>query len=190
MKLISTDKLTPEQRQQLATATRKLRPDAKYRTKFARLARRRQIARVSPDRPSELQQLVTTANQVAARFNGSRSTCVLTSYALCEVLQRLGYTSRPLRIEAAVFPDDRKFCGTILGGWTGSRRSASPGKWWGHLAVVVKDDWLLDPTLDQANKKEWPRTMRVGVAVAHDGALLVSEDGNGTMWSVSYRGGP
>jgi glucose/arabinose dehydrogenase len=28
------------------------------------------------------------------------------------------------------------------------------------------------------------------VAVAHDGALLVSEDGNGTMWRVSYRGGP
>jgi hypothetical protein len=30
----------------------------------------------------------------------------------------------------------------------------------------------------------------VGVAVAHDGALLVSEDGNGTMWRVSYRGVP
>jgi glucose/arabinose dehydrogenase len=29
----------------------------------------------------------------------------------------------------------------------------------------------------------------VGVAVAQDGALLVSEDGNGTVWRVSYRGG-
>jgi glucose/arabinose dehydrogenase len=29
----------------------------------------------------------------------------------------------------------------------------------------------------------------VGVAVAHDGALLVSEDGNGTVWRVSYLGG-
>jgi glucose/arabinose dehydrogenase len=28
----------------------------------------------------------------------------------------------------------------------------------------------------------------VGVAVAHDGALLVSEDGNGTIWRVAYRG--
>jgi len=28
----------------------------------------------------------------------------------------------------------------------------------------------------------------VGVAVAHDGALLVSEDGNGTIWRVSYHG--
>jgi glucose/arabinose dehydrogenase len=27
----------------------------------------------------------------------------------------------------------------------------------------------------------------VGVAVAHDGALLVSEDGNGTLWRVSYK---
>lgn len=28
----------------------------------------------------------------------------------------------------------------------------------------------------------------VGVAVAKDGALLVSEDGNGTLWRVSYSG--
>ena len=34
----------------------------------------------------------------------------------------------------------------------------------------------------------WARP--VGVAVAHDGALLVTEDGNGAMWRVSYRGGP
>ncbi len=26
----------------------------------------------------------------------------------------------------------------------------------------------------------------VGVAVAHDGALLISEDGNGTIWRVSH----
>jgi glucose/arabinose dehydrogenase len=29
----------------------------------------------------------------------------------------------------------------------------------------------------------------VGVAVAHDGSLLVTEDGNDTMWRVSYTGG-
>jgi hypothetical protein len=34
--------------------------------------------------------------------------------------------------------------------------------WWGHLAVLVDDEWLLDATLDQANKEEWPRSMRVG----------------------------
>jgi glucose/arabinose dehydrogenase len=34
----------------------------------------------------------------------------------------------------------------------------------------------------------WARP--VGIAVAHDGALLVSEDANGTIWRVSYRGGP
>jgi glucose/arabinose dehydrogenase len=32
----------------------------------------------------------------------------------------------------------------------------------------------------------WARP--VGVAVAHDGALLVSEDANGTIWRVSYAG--
>jgi glucose/arabinose dehydrogenase len=29
----------------------------------------------------------------------------------------------------------------------------------------------------------------VGVAVAHDGALIVTEDGNGTIWRVTYDGG-
>jgi len=28
--------------------------------------------------------------------------------------------------------------------------------------VAVDDQWLLDPTLDQANKREWTRSMRVG----------------------------
>jgi hypothetical protein len=28
----------------------------------------------------------------------------------------------------------------------------------------------------------------VGVTVAHDGALLVSEDGNGTIWRITWRG--
>ncbi len=29
----------------------------------------------------------------------------------------------------------------------------------------------------------------VGIAVAHDGSLLVSEDANGTIWRVSYHTG-
>jgi glucose/arabinose dehydrogenase len=34
--------------------------------------------------------------------------------------------------------------------------------------------------------KVWGRP--VGVAVAHDGALLISEDGNGTIWRIAYVG--
>jgi len=37
-----------------------------------------------------------------------------------------------------------------------------------------------------SDSRVWGRP--VGVAVAHDGTLLVSEDGNGTIWRVSYRG--
>jgi len=37
-----------------------------------------------------------------------------------------------------------------------------------------------------ANGEVWGRP--VGVAVTHDGALLVSEDGNGTIWRVDYVG--
>ncbi|HLX37314.1 MAG TPA: PQQ-dependent sugar dehydrogenase, partial [Candidatus Binataceae bacterium] len=37
-----------------------------------------------------------------------------------------------------------------------------------------------------ANGDVWARP--VGVAVAHDGSLLVTEDGNGTLWRISYTG--
>jgi glucose/arabinose dehydrogenase len=37
------------------------------------------------------------------------------------------------------------------------------------------------------DSRVWGRP--VGVAVARDGALLVSEDANGTIWRVSYPGG-
>lgn len=47
------------------------------------------------------------------------------------------------------------------------------------------DDFLTGFVVDDDNV--WGRP--VGVAVAHDGALLVSEDGNGTLWRVSYAGG-
>jgi hypothetical protein len=36
------------------------------------------------------------------------------------------------------------------------------------------------------DRSVWGRP--VGVAVAHDGALLVTEDGNGTLWRISYSG--
>ena len=45
-------------------------------------------------------------------------------------------------------------------------------------------DFLTGFVLD--DEKVWGRP--VSVAVAHDGALLVTEDGNGTVWRVSYAG--
>jgi glucose/arabinose dehydrogenase len=38
-----------------------------------------------------------------------------------------------------------------------------------------------------SDRTVWGRP--VGVAVASDGALLVTEDGNGSIWRVFYRGG-
>jgi hypothetical protein len=46
------------------------------------------------------------------------------------------------------------------------------------------DDFLTGFVVD--NRSVWGRP--VGVAVAHDGALLMSEDGNGTLWRISYTG--
>jgi glucose/arabinose dehydrogenase/cytochrome c2 len=45
------------------------------------------------------------------------------------------------------------------------------------------DDFLTGFVVD--NRNVWGRP--VGVAVAHDGALLVTEDGNGTCWRISYN---
>jgi hypothetical protein len=52
MKLIGTDKLTQEQRQQLATAARKMRPNAIYRKQFAQLTQYRRELR--QNRPAEV----------------------------------------------------------------------------------------------------------------------------------------
>jgi glucose/arabinose dehydrogenase len=46
------------------------------------------------------------------------------------------------------------------------------------------DDFLTGFVVD--NQSVWGRP--VGVAVAHDGALLMSEDGHGTIWRISYAG--
>ena len=46
------------------------------------------------------------------------------------------------------------------------------------------DDFLTGFVID--NHSVWGRP--VGVTVAHDGALLVTEDGNGTIWRVAYEG--
>ncbi len=47
------------------------------------------------------------------------------------------------------------------------------------------DDFLTGFGVD--DRSVWGRP--VGVAVAHDGALLVTEDGNNTLWRVAYTGG-
>jgi len=46
------------------------------------------------------------------------------------------------------------------------------------------DDFLTGFVVD--NAYVWGRP--VGVAEAHDGALLMTEDGNGTLWRISYKG--
>jgi glucose/arabinose dehydrogenase len=46
------------------------------------------------------------------------------------------------------------------------------------------DDFLTGFVVDERNV--WGRP--VGVTVAHDGALLITEDGNNTVWRVAYGG--
>jgi glucose/arabinose dehydrogenase/cytochrome c1 len=52
------------------------------------------------------------------------------------------------------------------------------------IATGEYDDFLTGFVVD--GRSVWGRP--VGVAVAHDGALLVTEDGNGTLWRIAYTG--
>ena len=52
------------------------------------------------------------------------------------------------------------------------------------VATGQYDDFLTGFVVD--NESVWGRP--VGVTVAHDGALLVTEDGNGTIWRIAYAG--
>jgi glucose/arabinose dehydrogenase len=92
--------------------------------------------------------------------------------------------------EGAQFPPDYRGDAfvTLHGSWNRAKRT-------GYKVVRLRlseakptgeyEDFLTGFVVsDQA---VWGRP--VGVAVAHDGALLVSEDGNRTIWRVSYHEG-
>ena len=90
---------------------------------------------------------------------------------------------------AALFPAD--YYGDAFAAFHGSWNRSSRT---GYKVVRVRidhgvptgeyDDFLTGFVVD--GRSVWGRP--VGVAVAHDGALLVTEDGNGTLWRISYTG--
>ena len=75
---------------------------------------------------------------------------------------------------------------TLHGSWNRSKRTG-----YKVVRLLIKDgnatgvyeDFLLGFVGD--DKRVWGRP--VGVAVTHDGSLLVSDDGSGSIWRVSYK---
>ena len=128
---------------------------------------------MTTDETEKFKNIVIMANRVAREFNdGAVDTCVLTSYALAAALTDLGYAdARPVRVEAASYPDDRKLGASYLGG--PPRRRAPKGYWCGHLAVCIGQSWLLDPTLDQINFRT--RWADAGIGVEPVAAPLTPE---------------
>jgi hypothetical protein len=90
-------------------------------------------------------------NREILRFYGRPDSCVFSTAVIVEVLTYFGLKAEPIRVEAAIFPDDRNLFGCILGGFgDGSRRKAPDRSMWhGHLVSLVEDRYLLDSTLDQ-----------------------------------------
>jgi glucose/arabinose dehydrogenase len=100
--------------------------------------------------------------------------------------------SAPLGIAfyaADQFPADYKGDAfvTLHGSWNRAKRTG-----YKVVRLVMKDgkptgeyeDFLVGFVGD--DKSVWGRP--VGVAVTHDGSLLVSDDGSGSIWRVSYKG--
>jgi glucose/arabinose dehydrogenase len=91
--------------------------------------------------------------------------------------------------EGSMFPAEMRGDGfaAFHGSWNRELRTGPK-----VVRIVMKDgvptgeyeDFMTGFTVD--NERVWGRP--VGVAVAHDGALLVGEDANGTIWRVEYDG--
>jgi glucose/arabinose dehydrogenase len=89
----------------------------------------------------------------------------------------------------SVFPADYNGSAfvTMHGSWNRARRT-------GYKVVRLLFDGAGKPTGEYedfmtgfviSDKQVWGRP--VGVAVAQDGSLFVTEDGNGTIWRVSHQ---
>ena len=90
---------------------------------------------------------------------------------------------------ASVFPADYRgdLFVALHGSWNRVSRTGYKvvrAKMQNGKATGEYEDFLTGFVADE--RSVWGRP--VGVAVAHDGALLVTEDGNGTMWRVSTAG--
>ena len=103
---------------------------------------------------AQLSDFCLLTNRLIRRHYGKPDCCVFATGVNCEVLQYFELKAEPLRVETSIFPDDRKLYGCVLGGiGDGTRRPAAKrDMWYGHLVSLVEDNFLLDSTLDQANK--------------------------------------
>jgi hypothetical protein len=131
---------------------------------------------MTTDETEKFKAIVIMANRVAREFfGGELATCIQSSYALAAALTDLGYAdARPVRVEAASFPDDRELQHVILGSLR-PRPAAGDGYWWGHLAVCIGQSWLLDPTLDQINDHHGTQWADAGIGVEPVAASLAPE---------------
>ena len=103
------------------------------------------------------------------------NTCIESSYALAGALTDLGYPdARPVRVEAASFPEDREIQHVILGSLHPRSRTRK-GYWCGHLAVCIGQSWLLDPTLDQSNYVHGTQWADAGIGVEPVAAPIAPE---------------
>jgi hypothetical protein len=93
-----------------------------------------------------MHDIVRTTNEIVYDWYGEKNSCIFSSAVLLDVLHALGYTqARPVRVEASAHEPGR---GWVIVGCRQRGRTAAPGMWKGHMAIM-HGNMLLDPTLDQ-----------------------------------------
>jgi len=87
----------------------------------------------------------------------TKGQCILCSLTVRDFLQDIGFKGARVQPVAFVVRTDTKAGKTLhsLGIGVPQDQRQLKGKWNGHLVVIV-DDWLIDTTLYQAQRPQWP----------------------------------
>ena len=125
------------------------------------------------------------------RRKGERADLVAKAIAPTVLLQAHSAALGIAFYEGTMFP--AKYRGGLFvamhGSWNRSQRTGYKVvfvPFTGGRASTGYDDFLVGFSPDPNSRSVWGRP--VGVLVMHDGSLLVSDDGSGVIWRVTYRG--
>lgn len=118
---------------------------------------------VAGDPPAKLIKAAAAISQIMHRAYEERSlssktSCVLSSLTVRDFLFRIGFKNA--EVESVVFAlraeqDGAELHSLGIGSLNG-RGVDQPGRWNGHMVAVLSGEWLIDTTLYQAVRPQWP----------------------------------
>ena len=105
-----------------------------------------------------LYRFCTVARRIMRGLGMEANTCVASTAVTCSVLASLGFDARPQPVKFFVELDAIKtaYCAGLsqeeLSGAPAVHDSCLKGDWRGHLVALIGNDFLIDPSFDQASE--------------------------------------